>query len=188
MTDALRAMRSSEQATHKYLNSTCYFMGPLLAPAVNSSEVLGRLLNATMEVTQVQDPWGSGAVLKAMQVGLPSKKIMQGQNCEILGGCPGGTWQMGRYMNLLCGCRLLLMDQVYWLNSGGSIDAVITCLRASVCAMLSLRRCCEPCAAACAGVRIWPVRSPAATSVAEQCHRARRCQPAGNDRVRAAGQ
>lgn len=59
---------SSEQATRKYLNSTCYFIGPLMAPAVDGNAALGRHLNATVEVTQVQDPWGSGAVLKAMQV------------------------------------------------------------------------------------------------------------------------
>ena len=59
---------STEQATRKYLNSTCYFVGPLMAPAVSASAALGRDLNATVAVTQVQDPWGSGAVLKAMQV------------------------------------------------------------------------------------------------------------------------
>ena len=64
-------MCSTEQATRKYLNSTCYFIGPLLAPAVSANAALGRLLNATVAVTQIQDPWGGGAVLKAMQVGSP---------------------------------------------------------------------------------------------------------------------
>lgn len=71
VTDMLHGMCSTEQATRKYLNSTCYFIGPLMAPAVNASAALGRMLSATVEVTQIQDPWGSGAVLKAMQVTLP---------------------------------------------------------------------------------------------------------------------
>ena len=69
MTRALCGVCSTEQATRKYLNSTCYFIGPLLAPAVSASAALGRLLNATAAVTQIQDPWGSGAILQAMQVG-----------------------------------------------------------------------------------------------------------------------
>ncbi len=78
-TDVLPAVYSTEQATHKYLNATCYFIGPLMAPAVNASAALGRMLNATVEVTQIQDPWGSGAVLKAMQVSLPVyEPVLQG--------------------------------------------------------------------------------------------------------------
>ena len=78
VTCALCNMCSTEQATRKYLNSTCYFIGPLMVPAVNASVALGRMLNATVEVTQIQDPWGSGAILKAMQVSLQSKEILKG--------------------------------------------------------------------------------------------------------------
>lgn len=68
-------MHSKEQAEQKYLNSTCYYIGPILAPAASASAALGQLLNATVAVTEVQDPWGSGTVLKAMQVGLPLTEI-----------------------------------------------------------------------------------------------------------------
>ena len=61
---------SAQEAEQKYLDSTCYFIGPVLAPAVHSSAALGAQLNATVTVTEVQDPWASGAVLAAMQVQL----------------------------------------------------------------------------------------------------------------------
>jgi hypothetical protein len=59
---------SAPEAEQKYINTTCYFIGPVLAPAVHSSAALGAQLNATVAVTEVQDPWSSGAVLAAMQV------------------------------------------------------------------------------------------------------------------------
>lgn len=59
---------SEEEAEQKYLNSTCYFIGPVLKPALKDSTALAQQLNATKAVTQVQDSWVSGAIFTAAEV------------------------------------------------------------------------------------------------------------------------
>ncbi len=61
---------SDKEAEQKYLNSTCYFIGPILKPALKDSPALAQQLNATAAVTQVQDSWVSGAIFTAAEVSL----------------------------------------------------------------------------------------------------------------------
>ena len=61
---------SDKEAEQKYLNSTCYFIGPILKPALKDSTTLAQQLNATTAVTQVQDSWVSGAIFTASEVSL----------------------------------------------------------------------------------------------------------------------
>ena len=71
--EALRQLVSScsdKEAEQKYLNSTCYFIGPILKPALKDSPALAQQLNATAAVTQVQDSWVSGAIFTAAEVSL----------------------------------------------------------------------------------------------------------------------
>ena len=68
---------SETEAEQKYLNSTCYFIGPILKPALKDSTALAQQLNATTAVTQVQDSWVSGAILTASEVRLLCLQLAQ---------------------------------------------------------------------------------------------------------------
>ena len=50
------------------MNSTCYFVGPVLAPCTDASAVLKTVLAADAASANSNDPYGSGAVLSAAQV------------------------------------------------------------------------------------------------------------------------
>ena len=51
-----------------YLSSTCYFVGPVLGlPARAADGVLNTSLAAAADLGNLQDSWGGGAVLTAMQ-------------------------------------------------------------------------------------------------------------------------
>lgn len=52
----------------QYLNSTCYYVGPVLAPCTDASAALKRVFAADVTVANSNDPYGSGAVLSAAQV------------------------------------------------------------------------------------------------------------------------
>ena len=69
--DGLRQLlcaRSQKQEVASYLNSTCYYVGPLLGPPLGAPDgVLNASLGAASDLCNLQDPWGAGAVLTAMQ-------------------------------------------------------------------------------------------------------------------------
>ncbi len=59
---------SAEQAREKYRNSSCYFVGPILATPMNKSLVFADSLAQAVEQSTVQNPWALGAVLGGIQV------------------------------------------------------------------------------------------------------------------------
>lgn len=58
---------SAEQAREKYKNSSCYFVGPILATPMNKSLVFADSLAQAVEQSTVQNPWALGAVLGGIQ-------------------------------------------------------------------------------------------------------------------------
>ncbi|KAK9918821.1 hypothetical protein WJX75_007234 [Coccomyxa subellipsoidea] len=58
---------SAEQAREKYRNSSCYFVGPVLAWPMNQSTVFAAALAQAVDLTTVQNPWVLGAVLGGIQ-------------------------------------------------------------------------------------------------------------------------
>ena len=59
---------SAEQAREKYRNSSCYFVGPVLALPMNRSTVFAAALAQAVDQTTVQNPWALGAVVGGIQV------------------------------------------------------------------------------------------------------------------------
>ena len=81
----LGASCSDKEAEQKYLNSTCYYIGPILKPALKDSPALAQQLNATAAVTQVQDSWVSGAIFTAAEVSLLCLQLAQAVIWHFLG-------------------------------------------------------------------------------------------------------
>ena len=52
----------------KYLSSTCYYVGPVLAPCMDASAVFQKVFASDLAAANDVDQWGSGAVLIAAQV------------------------------------------------------------------------------------------------------------------------
>ncbi len=61
-------LRSAEQAREKYKNSSCYFVGPVLATPMNKSAVFSEALALATGEATVENPWSLGAVLGGIQV------------------------------------------------------------------------------------------------------------------------
>jgi hypothetical protein len=58
---------SAEQAREKYRNSTCYFVGPVLATPMNKSAVFAETLALAVGEATSQNSWALGAVLGGIQ-------------------------------------------------------------------------------------------------------------------------
>lgn len=59
---------SAEQAREKYRNSSCYYVGPVLATPMNKSAVFAATLALAVGEATVENPWSLGAVLGGIQV------------------------------------------------------------------------------------------------------------------------
>ncbi|CAL8463787.1 g3321 [Coccomyxa elongata] len=58
---------SAEQAREKYKNSSCYYVGPVLATPMNKSAVFAATLALAVGEATVENPWSLGAVLGGIQ-------------------------------------------------------------------------------------------------------------------------
>lgn len=81
---------SAEQAREKYRNSSCYFVGPVLATPMNKSAVFAATLALAVGEATVENPWSLGAVLGGIQVwpDVSGSKLVCVSTC-----LPGWDWQ-----------------------------------------------------------------------------------------------